>query len=65
MRFREVKEVKEIKETNSRDKGLGVASKLDIIEGREPFMNIKPEGVYSTEDNERFWKELFQKGVFG
>lgn len=65
MRFREVKEVKEIKETNSRDKGLGVASKLDIIEGREPFRDIKPEGLYSTEDNERFWKELFQKGVFG
>ena len=54
MRFREVRrEVNEIKD-NTREKGLGVASKLDIIEGREPFRDIKPEGLYSTEDNERF-----------
>lgn len=69
MRFREVrrKEVEEIKETNTREKGLnGVASKLDVIEGRvSGYQNIKPEGLYSTEDNDRFWKELFQKGVFG
>lgn len=68
MRFREVrhKEVEEIKETNTREKGLnGVASKLDVIEGRvSGYQNIKPEGLFTEEEMDAFWNDLFKNGPF-
>lgn len=63
MRFREVKEVKEIKETNTREKGLGVLSKLDVIEGRvSAYQNIKPSCEYTDEEIDVFWDKIFQSG---
>ena len=65
MRFREVREVREIEETNTREKGLGVASKMDMIEGRvHPYQNIKPLGIYTEEEMEEFWNKLFKNGPF-
>lgn len=66
MRFREVKEVTEIRETNKREKGISLADKMDVIEGRvSGYQDIKLTDGWTYEDNKEYWRQLFQNGFFG
>ena len=62
MRFREVRrEVREVEEIGTREKGLnGVAAKMDMIEDQ----NIKPLGLFTAEEMDAFWNDLFKNGPF-
>ena len=67
MRFREVRrEVHEVEEIGTREKGLnGVAVKMDMIEGKvHPYQNIKPLGLFTEEEMDAFWNDLFKNGPF-
>lgn len=67
MRFREVRrEVREVEEIGTREKGLnGVAAKMDMIEGKvHPYQNIKPLGLFTEEEMDAFWNDLFKNGPF-
>ena len=67
MRFREVRrEVRDVEEIGTREKGLnGVAAKMDMIEGKvHPYQNIKPLGLFTEEEMDAFWNDLFKNGPF-
>lgn len=67
MRFREVRrEVREVEEIGTREKGLnGVTAKMDMIEGKiHPYQNIKPLGLFTEEEMDAFWNDLFKNGPF-